>query len=356
MELIRKIIHIDMDAFYAAIEQRDHPELKGKPLIVGGDPDKRGVVATCSYEARKFGIHSAMASRTARTLCPQAVFVFPRMEAYKAESEKIRKIFHEYTDLVEPLSLDEAYLDVTENKRGLPSATQTAREIKADILAATGLTASAGVSYNKFLAKVASDMNKPDGLTVVTPRQAPAFIDKLPIRKFYLVGKVTEKKMLAHGIRTGADLKKRSLEELVGLFGKAGRYFYACAQGEDNRPVDPVWIRKSYGRETTLDQDITDEAQIHQILQNLAGRITGYAQTHGIKSRTLTLKIKYHDFQSITRQATAAMPLETASDAFTLALILLAKTQAGKKPLRLLGLSLSHFEDQPSQDTLPVPS
>jgi DNA polymerase-4 len=194
MDAVRKIIHVDMDAFYAAIEQRDHPELKGKPLIVGGDPDRRGVVATCSYEARKFGIHSAMASRTARALCPQAVFLHPRMEAYKAESEKIRQIFHEYTDLVEPLSLDEAYLDVTSNKKGLPSATETAQEIKRAIFARTGLTASAGVSYNKFLAKIASDMNKPDGLTVVTPRLAAAFIDKLPIRKFYLVGKVTEKK------------------------------------------------------------------------------------------------------------------------------------------------------------------
>jgi DNA polymerase-4 len=345
MNPIRKIIHIDMDAFYAAIEQRDRPELKGKPVIVGGDPDKRGVVATCSYEARKFGIHSAMSSRTARALCPQAVFLFPRMDAYYAESEKIRAIFHEYSDLVEPLSWDEAYLDVTANKKALPSATQTAREIKAAILARTGLTASAGVSYNKFLAKVASDMNKPDGLTVVTPQKAQAFIDKLPIRSFYLVGKVTEKKMLAHGIRTGADLNKRSLPELVQLFGKAGNYFYACARGEDNRPVDPVWIRKSYGRETTLEKDITDETQIRQVLQGLAERISGYAQDHQVKSRTLTLKVKYHDFQGITRQTTAGQPLSSAEEVLALALALLAKTQAGKKPIRLLGLSLSHFED-----------
>jgi DNA polymerase IV len=347
MDPIRKIIHIDMDAFYAAIEQRDRPELKGLPVIVGGDPDKRGVVATCSYEARKFGIHSAMSARTARTLCPQAVFLRPRMDAYVAESQKIREIFHDYTDLVEPLSLDEAYLDVTENKRGLPSATQTAQEIKSAIWARTGLTASAGVSYNKFLAKVASDMNKPDGLTVVKPAQAQAFIDRLPIRKFFHVGKVTEKKMLAHGIRTGADLKARGLEELVRLFGKAGNYFYACARGEDRRPVDPVWIRKSYGRETTLEQDLTDEAQIRQVLRRLAECLAAYVLSHRVNSRTLTLKVKYHDFVSVTRQAQAAVPLATAEDMLALALALLAKTEAGRKPVRLLGLSLSRFADPP---------
>ena len=226
MQPIRKIIHIDMDAFYASVEQRDRPELKGKPVIVGGDPQSRGVVAACSYEARKFGIHSAMASSTAYKLCPDAVFIRSRFDAYRTVSAQIREIFCEYTDLVEPLSLDEAFLDVTENYMGMPSATLIAQEIKKKIYNRTGkLTASAGVSFNKFIAKVASDINKPDGITVITPEMADEFIDRLPIRKFFGVGKVTEEKMLNLGIKTGADLKKYKKEQLIQIFGKSGNYF-----------------------------------------------------------------------------------------------------------------------------------
>ena len=226
MRDIRKIIHIDMDAFYASVEQRDNHALKGKPVIVGGDPQSRGVVAACSYEARRFGIHSAMACATAYKRCPHAVFIRPRFDVYKSVSHLIREIFLDYTDLVEPLSLDEAFLDVTKNKKGIASATQIAQQIRRQIFKNTeGLTASAGVSFNKFLAKVASDVNKPNGITVITPDQAPDFIDRLPIRKFFGVGRVTEERMLNLGIKTGADLKKLSYDDLVNYFGKAGRYY-----------------------------------------------------------------------------------------------------------------------------------
>jgi len=241
-----------MDAYYASVEQRDRPEFKGKPVIVGGDPKSRGVVAACSYEARKFGIHSAMASSTAYRLCPDAVFIRPRFDMYRAVSTQIREIFYEYTDLVEPLSLDEAFLDVTENYKGMPSATIIAKEIKREIYRRTGgLTASAGISFNKFLAKVASDINKPDGITVITPEMADEFIDRLPIRKFFGVGKVTEEKMLNLGIKTGADLKQYRKEQLIQLFGKSGNYFYDIAHGLDDRPVQPNRIRKSMGKETS---------------------------------------------------------------------------------------------------------
>ncbi|CAB1061728.1 DNA polymerase IV (EC [Olavius sp. associated proteobacterium Delta 1] len=263
MQQLRKIIHLDMDAFYASVEQRDTPELKGKPVIVGGDPNHRGVVAACSYEARKFGIHSAMASSTAYKLCPDAIFIRPRFDVYKAVSSEIREIFHEYTNLVEPLSLDEAFLDVTENFKEMVSATLIAKEIKNQIYSRTGrLTASAGVSFNKFLAKVASDINKPDGITVVTPEMAASFIDRLPIRKFFGVGKVTEEKMIGFGIKTGADLKKYKKEKLIQIFGKSGNYFYNIAHGKDDRPVEPNRIRKSIGKETTLPEDIDDTDQM----------------------------------------------------------------------------------------------
>ena len=278
MQQLRKIIHIDMDAFYASVEQRDNPQLRGKPVIVGGQPDKRGVVAACSYEARKFGVHSAMSSARAHTICPQAVFVYPRFDKYRAASAVIMEIFHEYTYLVEPLSLDEAFLDVTRNKKGIESATQIARQIRREIFDKTGLTASAGVSYNKFLAKVASDYRKPDGLTVVVPDKAQSFIDHLPIRKFSGVGKVTEKKMLGLGIRTGEDLRKLSRDDLIRIFGKYGAYFYNIAHGMDSRPVTTERIRKSLGKEITLGEDIANTGEMVTILENIAqGR--GRAET-----------------------------------------------------------------------------
>jgi len=347
MHQLRKIIHIDMDAFYASVEQRDTPELKGKPVIVGGDPNHRGVVAACSYEARKFGIHSAMASSTAFKLCPDAIFIRPRFDVYKAVSSEIRKIFHEYTDLVEPLSLDEAFLDVTENFKQMASATLIAKKIKKEIYSRTGrLTASAGVSFNKFLAKVASDINKPDGITVITPGMADCFIDRLPIRKFFGVGKVTEEKMIGCGIKTGADLKKFEREKLIQLFGKSGYYFYNIAHGKDDRPVEPNRIRKSFGKETTLPEDIDDKDQILEILENIAVKLEDLLHRHDAKGKTITLKIKYFDFKSITRSVTIDEPADSASIIMKYITPLLSKTEAGDRKVRLLGISISNFNVQ----------
>jgi DNA polymerase-4 len=347
MQPIRKIIHIDMDAFYASVEQRDRPELKGKPVIVGGDPQSRGVVAACSYEARKFGIHSAMASSTAYRLCPDAVFIRSRFDVYRAVSAQIREIFCEYTDLVEPLSLDEAFLDVTKNYRGISSATLIAQEIKKKIYKRTGkLTASAGVSFNKFIAKVASDMNKPDGITVITPEMADEFIDSLPIRKFFGVGKVTEEKMLNLGIKTGADLKKYEKEQLIQLFGKSGSYFFNIAHGNDDRPVEPNRIRKSIGKETTLLEDIDDTDQMLEILENIADRLENSLMKRDAKGGTITLKVKYFDFQSVTRSITIDEPADSASVIMKYVRPLLSKTEAGEKKVRLLGISISNFDDQ----------
>jgi DNA polymerase-4 len=349
MQPTRKIIHIDMDAFYASVEQRDRPELKGKPVIVGGDPQSRGVVAACSYEARKFGIHSAMASSTAYKLCPDAVFIRSRFDAYREVSSQIREIFCEYTDLVEPLSLDEAFLDVTENHKCIPSATLIAQEIKKKIFQRTdGLTSSAGVSFNKFIAKVASDINKPDGITVITPDMAHEFIDRLPIRKFFGVGKVTEEKMLSHGIKTGADLKKFEKDQLIHLFGKSGSYFYNIAHGLDDRPVEPNRIRKSIGKETTLLEDIDDTDQMLEILENIADRLENSLIKREAKGRTITLKIKYFDFQSVTRSITIDEPADTAGVIMKYIKPLLSKTEAGEKKVRLLGISISNFDDQES--------
>jgi len=347
MQPIRKIIHIDMDAFYASVEQRDRSELKGKPVIVGGDPQSRGVVAACSYEARKFGIHSAMASATAYRLCPDAIFIRPRFDVYRAVSSLIREIFCEYTDLVEPLSLDEAFLDVTENYKGMPSATLIAREIKRKVYDRTGgLTSSAGVSFNKFLAKVASDINKPDGITVITPDMADEFIDRLPIRKFFGVGKVTEEKMFSFEIKTGADLKKFKKEKLIQLFGKSGSYFFNIAHGNDDRPVEPNRIRKSIGKETTFSEDINNTDQMIEVLEDIAAKLENSLIKKDAKGRTITLKMKYFDFQSITRSITIDEPADSASVIMKYVRPLLSKTEAGEKKVRLLGISISNFDDQ----------
>jgi DNA polymerase-4 len=340
----RKIIHIDMDAFYASVEQRNNPKLRGKPVIVGGDPRSRGVVAACSYEARKYGIHSAMASSIAYRLCPHAVFIHGNFDEYIAVSKQIRTIFHDYTDLVEPLSLDEAYLDVTENKTGCPSATLIAREIREKIFRDTSLTASAGVSFNKFLAKVASDHRKPDGITVITPDAADEFIRSLPIGKFHGIGKVTERKMIGLGIRTGADLKNVSLDDLKKLFGKAGEYFFSIAHGLDDRPVEPYYIRKSIGKETTLEQDIADRGEMSCVLRTLAYRVAEALDEHGTGGRTVTLKVKYADFTSITRSITLGGPVGDAEIILMHAESLLKKTEAGIKKVRLLGISISSLD------------
>ncbi|MDT8317482.1 MAG: DNA polymerase IV [bacterium] len=346
MEKIRKIIHIDMDAFYASVEQRDAPQLKGRPVIVGGDPDSRGVVAACSYEARRYGIHSAMSSSRAYKLCPTAVFMRPRFDAYIAVSKQIREIFKEYTDIIEPLSLDEAFLDVTRNKPGTESATKIAREIRAKIHETTGLTASAGVSFNKFLAKVASDYHKPDGITVITPDRAERFIDALPVGKFFGVGRVTEDKMHSLGIRTGADLKGFSLEELTGLFGKAGGYFYKIAHSRDDRPVSPERVRKSIGKETTLGEDTSNMDMIKDILTEIAGKIAHLLERSGRYGRRVTLKVKYFDFMQVTRSVTVDEPPGTGKEIMRLVNELLKATEAGEKKVRLLGISISGFSDE----------
>ncbi len=351
MDGYRKIIHIDMDAFYAAVEQRDRPELRGKPVIVGGDPRKRGVVAACSYEARRFGVHSALPGKIALRRCPHGIFLRPRFDVYRRVSAEIRDIFHEYSDLVEPLSLDEAFLDVTRNKKQIPSATITAECIRRDIRSRTGLTASAGISFNKFLAKVASDENKPDGITVVPPHAADQFIDRLAIRKFFGVGKATEEKMRAMGIRTGADLKRFRKEDLVRRFGKAGIYFHDIAHGRDHRPVNANRVRKSISKETTFSEDIEGRTPMVAVFERLAGEIEALVRAHDVYGMTLTIKIRYSDFRSITRSVTLEQPFRDAATMTAQACRLLDSTDAAGRRVRLLGMGISNFASQAPSGT-----
>lgn len=337
----KKIIHIDMDAFYASVEQRDFPEYRGKPVVVGGSPESRGVVSTASYEARKFGIHSAMPTATAYRLCPKAIFVFPRFEAYKEVSEQIREIFHEYTDLVEPLSLDEAYLDVTENKLNENIATLLAKKIREQIQAKTKLTASAGVAPSKFLAKIASGMNKPDGLTVITPREAEEFLEKLPIGKFHGIGKVTEKKFLALGIKNGKDLKSWNEKDLVEHFGKSGAFYHKIVRGEDDREVVPNHIRKSIGAENTFAEDILEMERLLPELAHIIDILWKRMEKAGTRGKTMTLKVKYSNFEVITRSITAPLSIQNQEQLRNLAMQLLNQTEAGKRKIRLLGLSFT---------------
>lgn len=350
-DTLRKIIHIDMDAFYASVEQRDRPELRGKPVIVGGNPYRRGVVAACSYEARRFGIHSAMSGRAAMNRCPHAVFIPPRFDVYREVSGRIRSIFAEYADRVEPLSLDEAFLDVTENKKGIPYAYRVAREIRCRIRSDTGLTASAGVSFNKFLAKVASDENKPNGITVVTPEDAAEFIDRLPIRKFFGVGRATEEKMRRIGVRTGRDLKRFAKADLVRIFGKAGSYFHDIAHGLDRRPVISERRRKSLGKETTLVHDIDDRPRMLEILDDIARRLIDKVRKEAIRAFTLTLKVKYADFQIVTRSLTRSYPYLTVEGVMRDVRDLLRNTEAGPRKVRLLGITVSNFLDAGEERT-----
>ena len=340
--LMKKIIHIDMDAFFASIEQRDNPELRGKPIVVGYE-GARGVVAAASYEARKYGVRSAMPSVTAKRLCPHLIFTRVRFDAYKVVSQQIRTIFLEYTDLVEPLSLDEAYLDVTENHKQNPSATLIANEIRQKIFEQTNLTASAGVSFNKFLAKVASDINKPNGIAVITPDLADDFLEKLAIEKFYGIGKVTAQKMKNLGIHSGFDLKKRSKEELITRFGKAGGWYYHIVRGEDNRIVNPHRIRKSIGSETTFSEDYEDIAAMKPLLLPLAEDIFKYCEKTDNYGRTLTLKAKSADFQLFTRSKTFSKELRTVEDILLMAYELLPSAVEAAKKVRLLGLSVSNL-------------
>lgn len=349
MNAVRKIIHIDMDAFYASVEQRDEPSYRGKPLVVGGSPSQRGAVAAASYEARQFGIHSAMPSRTAYQKCPHLIFAKPRFDVYRAISEQIKAIFYRYTDLVEPLALDEAYLDVTENKPGLPSATLIAQEIKHCIQEETHLTASAGVSINKFLAKIASGMDKPDGLFLIPPQEAEAFIEQLPIEKFYGVGEVTAAKMRSLGIFTGADLKQWSPEDLIQKFGKVGQFYYKIARAQDDRPVQPNRIRKSIGAENSFDPDLDNRAAVLTALEEIAETLKQRLESKQTAGRTLTLKVKYADYQQVTRSKTMAAPIANLDVMLGLAEELLTLTAINHKPVRLLGLTLSNLDGESTE-------
>ena len=336
----RKIIHIDMDAFFASVEQRDNPELRGKPVAVGGSRE-RGVVAAASYEARAFGVRSALPSVTAKRRCADLIFVTPRFDVYKAVSIQIREIFAEYTLLIEPLSLDEAYLDVTENLKGIASATEIAKDIRAKIRRETNLTASAGVSYNKFLAKLASDHRKPDGLFVITPKMGPSFVEKLPVEKFHGVGPATTAKMNRLGIATGLDLRAQTLPFLQRHFGKSGAYYYWIARGVDERPVRADRVRKSVGAENTFAQDLHAFEPMRDALEPIITKVWRHCEATSIRGRTVTLKVKFADFQQITRSKSVADAVETFADLKHLSLGLLELLLPTTKGVRLLGISLS---------------
>ncbi len=346
---LRKIIHIDMDAFYASVEQRDHPEYRGKPIAVGGSPEGRGgVVATASYEARKFGVRSAMPSKRALQLCPHILFVYPRFDVYRDVSRHVRSIFQRYTDLIEPLSLDEAYLDVSIDKLNIGSAIAIAQQIKQAIRDELSLTASAGVSINKFVAKIASDMQKPDGLTFIGPSRVESFMENLPVEKFHGVGKVTADKMQRMGLFNGADLKKLSENDLVQHFGKAGRFYYRIVRGVDDRPVQPHRETKSVGAEDTFPHDLTTLSEMGPELDKLALKVAARLEKHQLKGRTVTLKVKYNDFRQITRNHSTLQPLSDADSIATAAKQLLAKTEPEEEgaKIRLLGITVSNFGDE----------
>jgi DNA polymerase-4 len=329
-----------MDAFYASVEQRDNPSLRGQPVAVGYAA-KRGVVAAASYEARKFGVRSAMPSTTALRQCPALVFVSPRFEVYRAVSEQIRRIFADYTPLIEPLSLDEAYLDVTENLRAIPTASATAKDIRGRILADTGLTASAGISYNKFLAKLASDYRKPNGQFVITPEMGPDFVEELPVGKFHGIGPVTAEKMKALGIHTGADLRDQSLAFLQQHFGKAGAWYFAIARGEDDRPVTPDRPRKSLGSETTFAADLTQSSDIEDGVKAMADDVWAWCEKHQVFGQTVTVKIKYADFRHTTRSRTLAAPVVTRDQLHQVSISLVQSVYPVPMGIRLIGVTVS---------------
>ncbi len=351
-EPVRKIIHVDMDAFFASIEQRDRPELRGKPVIVGGSAERRGVVSTCSYEARAFGVHSAMPTARALRLCPQGIFLDVDMRKYQTVSAEIRAIFHEYTDLVEPMSIDEAFLDVTENRRGFTSATRLARELLREIFRRTGLTASAGVSCNKFLAKVASGLRKPAGLSVIPPEQVESFLEALPIEKFYGIGRVTASRLRRMNIRTGRDLKQLDLAILTANFGKSGAFYYQIVRGIDDRPVEITDERKSVGRETTFAEDVSDPRRLRIVLRSLARKVASRLIRHHLAGRTVTLKVRYDDFQTVTRAASFHHFLNNGEAIGEIAVGLLARTEVARRPVRLIGVTVSNF---PTEEELSRP-
>lgn len=340
----RKIIHIDMDAFYASIEQRDNPEYRGKAIAVGGSPEGRGgVVATASYEARKFGVRSAMASKKAKQLCKDLIFVRPRFEVYKHVSVQLREIFKRYTDIIEPLSLDEAFLDVTEDKQGIGSAIDIAKLIRKAIKEELQLTASAGVSVNKFVAKIASDLNKPDGISFIGPSKIKSFIEKLPVEKFFGVGKVTADKMKQMGLHTGADLKKLSEAEMTKRFGKPGKFYYKIVRGIDDRAVQPDRQTKSIGAEDTFRYDLTTLEEMNAELESIADVVYSRLKRYALKGRTITVKIKYHDFQLATRSQSFTSPVGDFETILETAKTLLTGAITENDTVRLLGISISNF-------------
>lgn len=348
---MKKIIHIDMDAFFASVEQRDNPELRGKPIAVGGSSE-RGVVAAASYEARKFGVRSAMSSFKAKQICPQLIFVKHRFDVYKKVSSQIMEIFKSYTDFVEPLSLDEAYLDVTENNFGMKSATLIAQEIRVKIFEKTQLTASAGISFNKFLAKVASDLNKPNGYAVITPAQADQFIDELEIDKFYGIGKKTSEKLRKEGIFFGKDIKKIELYKLEKKFGKLGVHLYHIVRGNDQREVKPNRIRKSIGCETTLNQNVIENQKVIELSNQLAIELENRLKTKNIKGKTLTVKLKFEDFEQITRSNTVNFFFGKQNEIREIAKVLLMEEFPLPKPIRLIGLQISNLNTEPENQKI----
>lgn len=351
---LRKIIHIDMDAFYASVEQLDDPELKNKPIAVGGS-EKRGVVAAASYEARKFGVKSAMSGLQAKKLCPELIFVKPRFDRYKEISSQIQSIFSEYTNLVEPLSLDEAYLDVTQNHKGNPSASLIAEEIRKEIFLQLGLTASAGVSINKFVAKIASDYNKPNGQKTVNPDEVATFIEALDVRKFHGIGKVTAEKMYQMGLFTGKNLKSKPLDYLEMYFGKSGKRFYELSRGIDHSPVRPDRIRKSLAAEHTFEQNLASEIYMLEKLKVIATEVSSRLKIQNIAGKTITLKIKYSDFNIQTRSKTADGYINDTSSIYETVKLLLFSNDLNNS-VRLLGISVSNLNTQNTEEDKPVSS
>jgi DNA polymerase IV len=354
----RKIIHIDMDAFYASVEQRDNPELRGKPVAVGGSRE-RGVVAAASYEARKFGVRSAMPSVTAKRQCPDLIFVKPRFEVYKAVSQQVREIFAEHTMIIEPLSLDEAYLDVTENLQNIPLARDVALAIRAKIKEVTGLNASAGISYNKFLAKLASDHRKPNGQYVITPEMGATFVEALPVGKFHGIGPATGAKMNSLGLYIGLDMRNQTLEFMQTNFGKAGAYYYWIARGVDNREVQANRIRKSIGAENTFSSDLSEFDVMATELQPLIDKVWRHCEDKAARGRTVTLKVKFNDFAIITRSRSLPVAISSRIDLELVVIGLLQSEMPLRKPVRLLGVSLSSLQvdnedDAEAQLGLPI--
>jgi len=341
---IRKIIHVDMDAFYASVEQKDRPELKGQPIAVGGS-SQRGVVAAASYEARKFGVRSALSSVVAKRNCPELIFVKPRFDRYREISNQIKEIFHEFTDLVEPLSLDEAYLDVTDNKKDQESATYLARDIRNRIYEKTGLHASAGISINKFLAKVASDINKPNGQKTISPKEVIPFLEGLEIGDFHGIGKKTAEKMNRLGIFNGADLKSRSLEFLLQHFGKRGNHYYQIVRGLHLSDVQPTRIRKSVGAERTFSENLIAENDLLEKIDHIADEVASRLKKHQLSGKTITLKIKYSDFTIKTRSITLEDNLSQKNKIYNYAVALL-RQESLERSVRLLGITVSNFRTE----------